>query len=340
MDIVFQTNTGQRFQAKIVNDKLTDIKPLSPPNPFSPPSPSMGGGTIPSMGEGSTGQTSPSGQTDGTTPKLAKPNRVFVEQLKAVLVNNRARKVLRHKQRGVLDTRKLVATQLDSTSVWRQNNRKDSTRNYSVLLLVDESGSMGGEKADLSQEVVQEVVASFGEVGGVETAVLGFSGNRIVERKRFDDSGHNSLGSIAESSGGDVETALGQKIEDLVSTDHSNADLIAIEYGLHYLRKNSADRSRLVFVMLSDGAPCNSRSSINIVTADMRVEGFRSKVVPRISDSSKKTHMHTLIKRYPDVLSFGLGMLEGGDQVPRHRVVKALGDTRKELLGFLKTAVQ
>lgn len=335
--ITFTTDKGGHFKATLVGSTLKDIERM---NGAVESTTMPGGGTETGSGEKSE-PTQSEPERGGTTPPLAKPDRIFVEQLKAVLVNNRARKQLRHKQRGILDTRKLVQTQLDSTAVWRQNNRKESERNYSVLLLVDESGSMQhDDKHRLAQDITQRMVASLDEVGGVETAVIGFSGNRLIEHKRFDNTGENSLDAIVDATSRRKTTQHGRQIADIAESDGENADLIAMEYGLDYLRKKASPKSRPVFIMLSDGAPCESPSNITVVTADMKRETFRSVTTRKVENTRRIEPMHALIRKSPDILCFGLGMLRGGQQVPRHKVVENLTDTRKELVAFLRNALK
>lgn len=346
MQIIFQDSTGNRYSAELENDRLTDIKKLS-----SSPSSGRSGGSMPpdnteaekrpggeTAGDGSANEKGGGSQGGGTPPK--KEDKVFVDQLTAVLVNNRARKQLRHKSKGLLDTRAFVKTQVDSPSVFRQNNRKDSQRNYSVVLLVDESGSMDGDKADLAQELTQSIATNLDRVGGVEVAVLGFSGNRVVEHKRFDNAGHSSLCCISQFAHDGYHCPTGRQINDEQSSNCENADLIAMEYALSYLQDNHAPNSKQVFIMLSDGAPCESGSSIAVVGTDLRRKTFESKFTRKVSGSTRDIpHMHQLLKLFPDVNSFGLGMFQGGQQVPKHVIVKDLKHTKQVLLNFLRTAI-
>lgn len=325
MQIIFKQPDGKTFRAELQPDgRLTDIKPLdggTPPAPMKAP----GGSSAENEDNDNEEMAPDSGEPE---KNLTQADKVFIEQLKSVLVNNRARKQIRHKQKGLLDSRAFVKTQTDSTSVFRQHNRKDSHRNYSVVLLVDESGSMSGQKARLAGELASAISTSLDCVEGVENAVLGFSDTRIVEHKRFDNTGHNTIHTIAHE-------GRSKMIEKVCRNGGGNADLIAMEYALEYLRKNAARDSKLVFVMLSDGAPSDAPSEIAIVTADMQQDWFRTKL-PRTRDIDE---MNRLIKRNPDINSFGLGMYEGGQQVPNHKVVENLADTKKELLTFLRGAI-
>lgn len=355
MQITFQTPQGTRYSAEVVDDKLTNVQKLEdkPQGGGGAGSPPPSGGKPQGQEQAGGGQMSPS-QENGEKQKKSDSNggggdkqeppipedRVFIEHLQAVLVNNRARKQLRNKQKGSLDMKALVRTQTDSQSVFKQNNRKDSHRNYSVMLLVDESGSMRGEKAELAKELTTNISQNLERVGGVETAVVGFSGNRIVEHKRFDNSGHNSLCCIADFAESGTHCSIGEKIRDAVDTDHQNADLIAMEYALDYLHKQKAHNSRPIFVMLSDGAPCGSHSEISVVTADIQGTYFESKFIKDDTDTRSISSMHRLIARYPEVNAFGLGMQRGGQQVPKHKVVQDIKETKSVLLDFLRTSIQ
>jgi uncharacterized protein YegL len=264
---------------------------------------------------------------------------VFIERLQAVLINNRARKQLRNKQKGSLDLKALVRTQTNSQSVFKQNNRKDSQRNYSVVLLVDESGSMGGDKCELAQELATNVSANLEKVGGVEVAVIGFSGNRLIEHKRFDNSGKSSLCCIADLTNGTHHCSTGRAINSEHDSDGQNADLIAMEYSLDYLMRNQDPNSKPIFIMLSDGSPCSSPREISVVTADLRSKTFTSKFIRRDTRTDNIPPMHQLLARYPMVNAFGLGMLMGGQQVPKHKVVKDIKETKGVLLDFLRTSI-
>ena len=197
---------------------------------------------------------------------------------------------------------------------------------------------MHGSKAELAQELATNISKNLERIGGVEVAVLGFSGNRIVEHKRFDNSGHNSLACIGSlTSGGHCDTC--RQINKVHDSNCENADLIAMEYALHYLSKNQAPQSRPVFVMLSDGAPCSSDGEIAVVGADMKRTYFESKFIKSGVGTTDVTNMHKLIAKYPEVSSFGLGMLQGGQQVPKHKVVQDLKETKKVLLDFLRATI-
>lgn len=354
MQITFQTPSGDYYTADVIDDKLTNIKRLPSPPPSgggagqpsgvpkpsdSEPKPSGEMSPSTANGEKSPADEQANGESGKSEPPIPE-DRVFIEQLQAVLVNNRARKQLRNKQKGSLDMKALVRTQTDSQSVFKQNNRKDSHRNYSVMLLVDESGSMGGEKAQLAKELATTISRNLDRVGGVEVAVAGFSGNRIVEHKRFDNSGKNSLCCIADFAEGGSHCRIGREIRNAHSTDCENADLIAMEYALDYLYKNKQPDSKPIFVMLSDGAPCSSDTEIAVVTADMKPTYFKSKFIKRGTSTRDITNMHKLIARYPELNSFGLGMLQGGQQVPKHKVVQDIKQTKTVLLDFLRNSIQ
>jgi hypothetical protein len=347
MRIIFKTPGGDSYSAELEDNKLSDIRKIDnsessgrgggsmPPDPSESRRP----GTQPAEQDGSKEEMGREGSGGGGNPPSAE-DRVFIDQLTAVLVNNRARKQLRHKSKGLLDSRAFVKTQVDSPSVFRQNNRKDSQRNYSVVLLVDESGSMDGEKANLAQELTQSIATNLDRVGGVEVAVLGFSGNRVVEHKRFDNSGHNSLCCISQFAHDGYHCQIGSRIQDEKSSDCENADLIAMEYALSYLNDNHAPDSKQVFIMLSDGAPCGSDDSIVVVGTDLRRKTFDSKFTRKVPGNRRDiSHMHQLLKLFPDVNSFGLGMFQGGQQVPKHVIVKDLKHTKQVLLNFLRTAI-
>lgn len=350
MQIIFQAPSGSRYSAELVDDRLTDIKQL---DDDSSPSGS-GGSTPPPMGEsekepsGSSSTPSDSNsepkeneeQSGGASNPPAPEDRVFIEKLQAVLVNNRARKQLRNKQKGSLDLKALVRTQTNSQSVFKQNNRKDSHRNYSVMLLVDESGSMSGPKAQLAQELASNISTNLERVGGVEVAVIGFAGNRVIEHKRFDNSGHSSLCCIADFTDGGTHCNVGKRIDRERQSDGQNADLIAMEYSLDYLRKNQAPDSRPIFIMLSDGEPCGSNRNIAVINADLRSSYFESKFIKDSTSTREISSMHRLLERYPEVNAFGLGMLRGGQQVPKHKVVKDIRETKGVLLEFLQTSIQ
>jgi hypothetical protein len=354
MQIIFKTPTGKTYQAELEDDRLTNIRECDSPDGSSgggssgggsnermPGGERMPGERMPSDRETTSEQMDSENSTGGSGGgSRSKEDRVFIEQLKAVLVNNRARKQLRNRTKGLLDPRAFVKTQVDSPSVFRQNNRKDSQRNYSVVLLVDESGSMDGDKAELAQELTQSIATNLDQVGGVEVAVLGFSGNRIVEHKRFDNTGRNTMCCISSFPHDSYHCSAGERIRNVKHSDGENADLIAMEYALDYLDKNHAPGSKQIFIMLSDGAPCTSDSYMTVINSDLRDSTFDGKFTRSIDGSTRDIHhMHRLLGLFPDITSFGLGMLQGGQQVPRHVIVNDLGQTKRVLLNFLRTVI-
>ena len=112
-----------------------------------------------------------------------------------------------------------------------------------------------------------------------------------------------------------------------------------MEYALDYLKNNHASNSRQVFVMLSDGSPCGSSSSIAVVGADLRSRYFESKFTRQVDNTKDVKNMHRLLALFPEVTSFGLGMLQGGQQVPKHTIVQDISRTKQVLLNFLRTAI-
>lgn len=141
---------------------------------------------------------------------------------------------------GVLDTNKLAeAYQGVSTVYMREGEVK--TDKVAVCVLIDESGSMGGDRIRAARDTAILINEAIGQVPNVELFIYGHSGDMkrpfSTEMYVYKEKGYNprfSLGSCRARS--------------------QNRDGIAILETAKRVRKQT--KNPVLFFILSDGAPC------------------------------------------------------------------------------------
>jgi nitric oxide reductase activation protein len=121
--------------------------------------------------------------------------------------------------------------------------KKDCGRDVDIAVLIDQSGSMSGNKVVEARECAITFAESLREVGGVKLGVFGFwsaqAGGytlcRTVKYKDFDSQDTSLIGSI--------------------DSHDCNRDGFHIRFVGNELVKRSRAGSKKVFIMLSDGEP-------------------------------------------------------------------------------------
>lgn len=246
-----------------------------------------------------------------------KIDKKLLRDLQSVMMENALKRTARFRQRGTLDLKSLPRTQTNSPSVWEQTV-PGRQMEYDILLLIDESGSMAGSKIALARNIAHSLVATMGELPGVRTAVLGFS-DSMYEHKRFDN-------------------AYKHQLDKIVARD-SNPDYAAIYTALQYMVENGNPKASKHILWLSDGRPCGSDK----VWYFDRLDGMTDRVDVGGRYYDAIAPMHRLIRKAESehgIHSYGVGIFQGGQQVPEHRVASSLAAAKRMVVDYLRTVTE
>jgi hypothetical protein len=140
--------------------------------------------------------------------------------------------------------------QVDDDELWRwgvgdfrvfEQKIRESAPDTDITLLVDESGSMGGDRMDTAKRLAQLMVSCLADMGGVNLKVRGHTGQNsdfpsgIVINKIWDP--------------GDDQRRIG-----LLRADSQNMDGYAIDWCVKELQKGRGDTQKILIV-IADGEP-------------------------------------------------------------------------------------
>jgi hypothetical protein len=250
-------------------------------------------------------------------------DNAFRARLSSVMLDNKYDRKLKGRTRGKLDMTRLYKVPTNARSVFTQKQSRRG-KQYNVLLLVDESGSMSGDKAERAAECAVFLAKQFEGIN-INVAIVGFNAY-ITTRKEF--TGKCDYNRVYEA----IATMNWHK------GAGSNNDWDALNKAYHMFAH--APEGENILIMMSDGYPASSNSNYNV---DIRGEdepqfaNFKS-----ISTSKKDTkeHLHHLVKANKNVTSIGIGILEGGWQIPNHTVIKNVDGLKKEVIKQLRTHIK
>ena len=140
---------------------------------------------------------------------------------------------------GNLDTNKLCeAVQHVPTVYERQGTRK--TNHICIVVLVDQSGSMGGEKINKAREAAVFIDETFGKLADIELFIYGHNTHSGCEVYVYREPGKTYNAAV-----------LGN-----IQSGGANYDNIAIHWVTDRVRKLTQNAG--IFIVISDGQPCSS----------------------------------------------------------------------------------
>lgn len=235
----------------------------------------------------------------------------FKARLSSIMKDNAFDRRTKGRTRGKLDMTRLYKVPTGSRSVFTQ---KQSMRgkHYSVVLLVDTSGSMSGTPARLAAESAVFMVKQLEELG-IKVGVITFSSSIHVLKELGSKPNYDYIYSeIASASGG-------------------NCDYQGMRRAYHMLSKAEGKK---VMLMLSDGEPTGF---YNNPTFDEF--GKKEDVLPDLPldrDWETRESFHHLVKSQKDVDSYGIGIMEGGWQVPDHEVIHNVDDLKRTIIKAMR----
>lgn len=261
------------------------------------------------------------GMPDSLKEKVKDP--AFRARLSSIMLDNKYDRKLRGRTRGKLDMGRLSKVPMMQRNIFTKKQSRRG-KNYNVILLVDQSGSMSGAKSKQAAEAGMFLLNNFDGIN-INTCVIGF---------------HDSIHVYKDWNS---KKSYDQVYKDLLGNYGGNEDYDAMHFALDYFKK-APDEGENILLMLSDGAPT--------LDGQERVFGENGKLLPfKFHDASlhedvdddyygndwknDKDYLHHLVKSYPDVNAVGIGIFEGGWQVPEHFVIHSLEDLKPTIIRVL-----
>lgn len=330
---------GKTYQAREVNGLLEIMevgedgqpKPSAPPPPQSIMDKLMS--EIDDMQEASKGESSDDDESEDSERPPKMSDNAFRARLRSVMTDNKYDRVLRGRTRGKLDMTRLHKIPAKSTSVFaRKEARKN--KSYNVIFLVDNSGSMGGDRARVAAESCIFLLNNF-EGLNIRTEVLKFRNN----------------GYVLKTFGQAYTKAVEDKVyNEIRYADMGNADYDAMAWAYSRFPKNDGQN---LLVMLSDGEPTDASVDNEFEYFDIDGSKKMFKVPGDLSYEDRvgrdytgddnewdKTHFYHLAERNRDVESIGVGIIRGGWQVPDHKVINNIDQLKGTMVEMLRKKVK
>ncbi len=249
----------------------------------------------------------------------------FRARLSSVMLDNKYDRMLKGRTRGKLDMTRLYKVPTEARSVFKQKQARRG-KSYNVMLVVDESGSMSGDKAERAAECAVFLAKAFEGIN-INVAIIGFNAY-ITTRKEFE--GKADYDRIYEA----IRTMNFHR------GSGDNNDWDALNKAYHMFDK--APEGENILIMLSDGQPATDdydRRFIDIKGNEEeppkgtdRLDGWQK---------NQKEHLHHLVKANDHrVKSIGIGIMMGGWQIPDHTVVNNVNELKSAIITQLRKHIK
>ncbi len=185
--------------------------------------------------------------------------RRYIPAFSSILRRNGTDRVrdLRGLRSGFLDTCKLAEAVQGVENIYRQERTVRADR-MAVCILVDESGSMDGEKIQAARDTAILLNEALATVKNVDLYIYGHT----TENGSF-----VKLNAYREGRGRGDKYALGS-----IEADWSNIDSRAIREAAARVRTRT--REKCLFFVISDGEPCEPTSNVKEAVRDLSRDGF------------------------------------------------------------------
>lgn len=252
--------------------------------------------------------------------------------------------------RGKLNTKRL-AQYKTSQAIFKR--REHDEVGYRVTILIDSSGSMNSMDKNIIAGMCTLQLAKACEYSGIETSILNFYDDVLQISKFFTE----KLKDTIESP---------DSVGEIFKADGDNPDFSAMYYTQRFLDKNPSHNKKDIVIMLSDGEPFAPFNTSGLEDFDRKPEivapeitiGYMKKIVEDVRtkhgvnlnalyNDFKTAHgvaiFHDQARKYifnKNTAWLGLGMLEGGWQVPKHKVIKDLSHFKVELIKLLRSEIK
>lgn len=244
----------------------------------------------------------------------------FLARLSSVMLDNKYDRKLRGRTRGKLDMSRLYKAPTMARNLFTQKQRRRG-KNYNIVLVVDQSGSMMGRPARIAAETVLFLAKQFEHLN-LNIGVVGY-GSHVKVHKEVSKKTFN------------YDELYSELVDDMGGTN----DYPALLRGYHML--NTAPEGENILIQISDGSPGYYQATEMYDTRNKKEEKLMKKLQPteRMNFNSKE-HLHHLVKNNRDVASFGIGIQEGGWQIPEHVIVHTVDEVKPQILKFLRQHIK
>ena len=211
------------------------------------------------------------GQTEGVNIRRPKPDkdsyfaslervRRYIPAMSGILRSNGSDRSLdlRGLRSGSLDTGKLAEAVQGVESVYRRETTVRADR-MAVCILVDESGSMDGDKIEAARDTAVLLNEALAPVRNVDLYIYGHT----TESGSF-----VRLNVYKEGNSSKFDKYVLGSLE----ADYSNVDSKAIREAAARVRARTQEKC--LFIVISDGAPCEPESNVRRAVKDLSRDGF------------------------------------------------------------------
>lgn len=253
-------------------------------------------------------------------------DNAFRARLSSIMLDNKYDRKLKGRTRGKLDMTRLYKVPTQARSVFTQKQSRRG-KEYNVILVVDESGSMMlYDKSTKAAECAVFLAKAFEGIN-INVAIIGFN-HYITVRKEFNqpcdyDRVYEAIRSVNWKKG----------------AGHNN-DYDALSRAYHML--DTAPKGKNIVIMLSDGMPANSANPVFIDSRGEKEDPkryYNKKVSPY--EKREKVHLHHLVKSNDHrATSIGIGIMEGGWQIPEHFVINNVDELKPAVIKTLKSHIK
>lgn len=252
---------------------------------------------------------------------------VFRQRISSIMTDNMYERRVRGRTRGDLDMRSLYKVGIGSKSVFTQKSARRG-KQYNIVLLIDESGSMGhpgwGEyKIDKAADAAVYLTTQFTKLN-INVAVVGFN-KSIYIHKPFEISSFDSgkmWKQICDRANGDdweqFRDQLGSTSDNHDIACNHDFDAIAEGYKMLYNKRGTN-----LLIALSDGMPnCDYDPSYE-------------------SDKHRFERIKALIRDNTRIAkTIGIGVLYECTQFPDRIQVNDLSELKNKLAEILKKEIK
>lgn len=259
----------------------------------------------------------------GTAKKLENmTDHAFQARLKSVMTDNAYDRRVRGRKRGRLDMRSLYKVPAKSENIFTLKEARKNKK-YNIVLLVDESGSMAGSRAKKAADSAVFLAKAFDGIN-VDVAIIGFNEN-ITVRKVF--------GVAAEY----------DKIHEAIRTcNYGNGSGCNNDWdGLNraYDMLGKIHEGKNILIMLSDGQPASGYP--RFIGIDNKEEKPPKGTDEFHGNKDSIENIRHLVKAHDrDVVSLGIGIERGGQQIPNHEVINNVNQLKPTMIKMLKEQIK
>jgi len=240
---------------------------------------------------------------------------VFVQRLMMVMKDNQYDRILPKRKKGKIDGKNVWKSQVGQINVFKARQERQN-KEYHVVLAIDCSGSMGGDKLNRAIETSVFMNQSL-EKAGIDVTVIAFNCKAAVVKGR--DERRLESGKLSS-----------RIFDHYVKNDRENDDFQGLELAMSVL---SQDQYGKVLMVFSDGspAPCGSTEC--------------QKLTGRLYSENKAlnqpSRLNSYLRSFPTVTSIGVGIVSRVVEkiYPKYVLVDDLNDFKAKIIHALSKCI-